>query len=156
MRSSRLAAASCSRFRSPTTISLEMPLVRSSAVPHVSTSRFPSLLAQDEEELESAEEEVEPAGPVLPHGRSGPIVVADEDNRVDRLEPRFEQPEEPGNHWGVDASSGLIGDNPAEKAAQAQDPMGFGRGPFHLFVGKRVAARDPAETSGVGAVCDVV
>src|SRR2546426_12211971 len=123
MRSSRFAAASCSRFRSPTTISLEMSLVRSSAVPNVSTSRFPSLLAQDEEELESAEEEVEPAGPVLPHGRRGPIVGADEGKRVERVEPRFEQPEEPGTPRRGRAPAALTGENPAQKTPGAQGPM---------------------------------
>src|SRR2546425_2801468 len=77
MRSSRLAATSCSRFRSPSTISLDESLARSSAVAKVSTSRFPNLFLQDEEELETAEEEVEAPGPVLPHRRCRPIVVAD-------------------------------------------------------------------------------
>src|SRR2546428_633311 len=110
MRSSRLAAATWSRFRSPRTISLEMSLVRSSAVLNVSTSRFPSPLAQDEEELESAEEEVEPSGPVLPHGRSGPIVAADEGNRIEDLELPLERSERPGdvsNRAGIAAPDGL-------------------------------------------------
>src|SRR2546422_375067 len=156
MWSSRLAATSCSRFRSPSTISLDESLVRSSAVAKVSTSRFPNMFSQDEEELETAEEEVEAPGPVLPHRRCRPVVVADEHNRVDRLEPPLEQPEEPETHRRVDTSAVLIGDDPAEDAAGAQDPMGFGRDLFHLLIEASVAARDPTETSGVEAVYDVV
>src|SRR5438128_8643885 len=82
--------------------------------------------------------------------------MADEHNRVDRLEPPLEQPEEPETHRRVDTSAVLIGDDPAEDTAGAQDPMGFGCDLFHLLIEPRVAAGDPAETSGVGAVYDVV
>src|SRR5437899_12408150 len=81
--------------------------------------------------------------------------MADEHNRVDRLEPPLEQPEEPETHRRVDASAVLIGDDPAENATGGQDPMGFGRDLFHLLIEARIAARDPAETSGVGVVYDV-
>jgi len=57
---------------------------------HVSTSRFSSLSPQDEEELETAEEEVEPPGPMLPHRGGRPIMVANQDNRVDGLEVALE------------------------------------------------------------------
>src|SRR5207244_11427022 len=83
MRSSRLAATSCSRFRSPSTISLDESLVRSSAVAKVSTSRIPDRFPPDEKELETPEEEVEAPRPVLPHGRSGPSVGAAHHDRVD-------------------------------------------------------------------------
>jgi len=133
-----------------------MSLVRSSAVPKVSTSRFPSLLAQDEEELESAEEEVEPAGPVLPHGRSGPIVVADEDNRVDEVKALRQDAQKAKAHRSIDAATIFVCDNPRENSSWTQHAMGFRRDPSEFLVKPRVAARNTAEAPGIPAVLDVV
>src|SRR3989442_14109708 len=132
MRSSRLAAATWSRFRSPRTISLEMSLVRSRAALNVSTSRFPSPLAQDEEELESAEEEVEPSGPVLPHGRSGPIVAADQGHRIEDLELPLERSEQPESARRVGAGPGLVPEDPGEDAAAGQHAAGVTGAAGHL------------------------
>ena len=67
-------------------------------------------------------------------------MVADEDNRVDRLEPSLEQSEEPETDWRVGATAVLIRDNPAKNAAGAKHPMGFGRDFSHLVIETRVAA----------------
>src|SRR5436309_15707809 len=56
----------------------------------VSTSRFSSLSPQDEEELETAAEGVEPRGPMLPHRGGRPIMVANQRKRVEGLEVALE------------------------------------------------------------------
>src|SRR5207249_4363792 len=90
--------------------------------------------------------EVEAPCPVLPHRRRRPIVVADEHNRVDRLEPPCEQSEEPETHRRVDASAILIRDNPSENAAETQHPIGLGRDLLHLLIETRFAAQPAGVT----------
>src|SRR5881628_2297750 len=156
IRSCRRCAAIPTRSRKAATISREVRPVHSLTASIVSSSGFVKRLPEQKEELESAEEEVETPGPVLPHRRRRPIMVADEHNRVDRLESLFEKAEEPETDRRVDACTVLIGDNPSENATGAQNPIGLPRDLFHLHIEARVAAGDPAETSGVGAVYDVV
>src|SRR5437870_5097197 len=156
IRSCRRCAAIPTRSRKAATISREVRPVHSPSASIVSSTGFVKRLPEQEEELESAEEEVEAPCPVLPRRRRRPIVVAYEYNRVDRLEPPCEQSEESEPHRRVDASAVLIGDNPSKNAVWTQHPPGFGRDLFHFFIETSVAARDPTETSGVGAVDDVV
>src|SRR5205823_11816014 len=81
-----------------------------------SAPRFPNLFPQDEEKLEPPEEEVETPSPMLPHRRRRSIVVAKEDNRVDRLEPPLEQSEQAEPHGSIRASPVRVCDGTAEAA----------------------------------------
>src|SRR6058998_1461406 len=67
----------------------------------VSTSRIPNLFPQDEKELETPEEEVEAPRPVLPHGRSGSIVVADQHDRVDEVKALRQDAQKAKAHWSI-------------------------------------------------------
>src|SRR3989442_2338016 len=138
IRSRRRCAAIPTRSRKAATISREVRPVHSLTASIVSSSGFVKRLPEQKEELESAEEEVETPGPVLPHRRRRPIMVADEHNRVDRLESLFEKAEEPETDRRVDARTGLIRDNPNEDATPGQEPERLPRHPFPLLLGTRV------------------
>src|SRR2546422_1540551 len=129
IRSCRRCAAIPTRSRKAATISREVRPVHSPIASIVSSSGFVKRLPEQEEELESAEEEVEAPGPVLPHRRRRPIVVADEHNRVDRLEPPCEQTEEPETHRRVEAAPVIIGENPSREGAGTPHPQRLGRDP---------------------------
>jgi len=50
---------------------------------HLIIPSFGNWLPQKKEEFESPQVEIETPSPVLPHRRRGPIVVSNQDNRVD-------------------------------------------------------------------------
>src|SRR5256712_6721841 len=122
----------------------------------ISSPSFGNWLPQKKEEFESPQVEIETPSSVLPHRGGGPIVVANQDDRIHWLEPALQDTEEPETDRRVTASSVLIRDDPTEDAARAEDPMRFQRDLFHLIVETCIAARDSTKTAGVRAVCDVV
>src|SRR2546427_13092481 len=112
IRSCRRCAAIPTRSRKAATISREVRPVHSPTASIVSSSGFVERLPEQEEELESAEQEVEAPCPVLPHRRRKPIVVADEDNPVDRLERPWEQTEQAETERRAASFRGRTGDRP--------------------------------------------
>src|SRR5437870_8111672 len=156
MRSWRRLAASRTRVRKADTIAFEVPLVHSLLGSMCLTSRFPDRFLQDEEELEAPQEEVETTGPVLPHRGRRPVVVANQDDRVDEFEALRQDAQKAIAHWSIGAAAIFVCDNPREDASRTQHAVGFRCDPSEFLVKPRVAARNAAEAPGIPAVLDVV
>src|SRR5207245_433998 len=108
---------------------------------------FSNWLPQKKEEFESPQVEVETPSSVLPHRGRGPIVVANQDDRIHWLEPALQDTEEPETDRRVTASAVLIRDDPTENPSGTEDPMRFQRDLFHLIVETCLAARDSTKSA---------
>src|SRR2546427_445766 len=132
------------------------PTVPFAARFHLMAPSFSNWLPQKKEEFESPQVEVETPSSVLPHRGRGPIVVANQDDRIHWLEPALQDTEEPETDRRVTASAVLIRDDPTENPSGTEDPMRFQRDLFHLIVETCIAARDSTKTAGVRTVGHVV
>src|SRR3989475_591891 len=132
------------------------PTVPFAARFHLMAPSFSNWLPQKKEEFESPQVEVETPSSVLPHRGRGPIVVANQDDRIHWLEPALQDTEDPETDRRVTASAVLIRDDPTENPSGTEDPMRFQRDLFHLIVETCIAARDSTKTAGVRTVGHVV
>src|SRR2546426_1539579 len=110
------------------------PTVPFAARFHLMAPSFSNWLPQKKEEFESPQVEIETPSSVLPHRGGGPIVVANQDDRIHWLEPALQDTEEPETDRRVTAPPDPIPEDPTENPPRPEHPMPFHAALFHPIV----------------------